>query len=238
MTGHLPERVVTQINELIVAERLKPGDQLPPERELAALLGVSRPVVREAVRVLAARGQLSVRHGRGIFVESRSAMQDLRAAIVGEQVGLQELFAMREVLELAAVAWAARNATAEDVRELRATLERLDEAATRPDPEFATLQLLDSAFHLRIVEIARNRFLLKTVGVLQEMMHASMRTTLSLPGRIESSRANHHDILEAIARNDPDQASAAMHDHLESSRAAAVSQLEEKQRTVAGQSGP
>ena len=141
---------------------------------------------------------------------------------------------MREVLELAAVAWAARNATEDDVQQLRAALERLDEAATQRDPDFGTLQLLDSAFHLKIVEIARNRFLLKTVGVLQEMMHASMHTTLSLPGRIESSRANHHDILDAIAGNDPVRASTAMHDHLESARAAALSRLEEKQRTVAG----
>jgi GntR family transcriptional regulator, transcriptional repressor for pyruvate dehydrogenase complex len=233
-TGHLPERVVTQINELIVAERLRPGDRLPPERELAALLGVSRPVVREAVRVLAARGQVSVRHGRGIFVESPSAAQDLRAAIVGEQVGLQELFDMRVVLELAAVGWAATNATADDLDGLGEALARLDEAATHEPPDFANLQLLDSAYHLKIVEIARNRFLVKTVGVLQEMMHASMRTTLSLPGRIEASRTCHHEVFEAIARHDPAQATEAMRGHLESARSAALGRLEERRRTVSG----
>ncbi|SFQ21814.1 MULTISPECIES: FadR/GntR family transcriptional regulator [Actinomadura] len=232
-SGHLPERVVTLINELIVAERLKPGDRLPPERELAVLLGVSRPVVREAVRELAARGQLSVRHGRGIFVETPSAAQDLRAAIAGEQVGLQELFDMREVLEVAAVGWAAAHATDDDVAALREALARLDEAATPESPDFATLQLLDSAFHLKIVEIARNRFLLKTVGVLQDMMHASMRTTLSLPGRIKASSACHHEILDAIVAHDEAEATRAMRDHLESARTAALSRLEEKRRTVA-----
>ncbi|TDC51678.1 FadR family transcriptional regulator [Actinomadura sp. KC345] len=236
-SGHLPERVVTQINELIVSERLKPGDRLPPERELASLLGVSRPVVREAVRVLAARGQLSVRHGRGIFVESPSAAQDLRAAIAGEQVGLQELFDMREVLELAAVGWAAANATAEDVSGLREALDRLDEAAAQEPPDFALLQLLDSAYHLKIVEMARNRFLLKTVNVLQDMMHASMQTTLSLPGRIEESRACHHRVFDAIVGHDPVQATEAMRGHLESARSAALGRLEEMRKTVAEQPG-
>ncbi|HEY8481591.1 MAG TPA: FadR/GntR family transcriptional regulator [Spirillospora sp.] len=236
-SGHLPERVVTQINELIVSERLKPGDRLPPERELATLLGVSRPVVREAVRVLAARGQLSVRHGRGIFVESPSAAQDLRAAIAGEQVGLQELFDMREVLELAAVGWAAANATAEGIESLREALERLDEATARESLDYALLQALDSAYHLKIVEMARNRFLLKTVNVLQDMMHASMQTTLSLPGRIEESRAYHHRIFDAIVDRDSARATEAMRGHLESARSAALSRLEEIRKTVAQHSG-
>lgn len=64
------------------------------------------------------------------------------------------------------------------------------------------------------------------------MMHASMRTTLSLPGRLDASRADHRDIVEAIATNDPRQASTAMHDHMESARKAALSRLEEKHRTV------
>lgn len=96
-----------------------------------------------------------------------------------------------------------------------------------------------STFHLKIVEIARNRFLLKTVSVLQGMMHASMCTTLSLPGRLNASRADHRDIVEAVATNDPRQTSTAMHDHLESARMAALSRLEDKRRTVASKTpGP
>lgn len=227
-SGRLAERIVSQIQELITSERLRPGDRLPPERELSALLGVSRPVLREAVRMLVARGQLSVRHGRGVFIERPIAEQDLRAAFAAEQVGLRELYAMREVLELAAVSWAAENATPDDVEVLRAALEELDTAAEAPD--FPALQRLDSAFHLKIVEMARNRFLRQTVGVLQEMMHAGMQTTLSLPGRLTASKTEHRAVLDAIGRSDPDGARAAMKAHLDAARAAAESRVEEKRR--------
>lgn len=225
-SGHLAERIVTQVQELIRSERLKPGDRLPSERELAGLLNVSRPVLREALRILVANGQLSVRHGRGVFIERPIAEQDLRAALAAEQVGLQELFAMREVLELAAAVWAAENAQPEDVSELADTLGRLDEAAAEDNPDFAALQQLDSAFHRKIVETARNRFLRQTVGVLQEMMHASMHTTLAVPGRLATSKRDHHAVLDAIGRGDSDGAKEAMRAHLAGAWAAAQSRLE------------
>ena len=97
------QRVAGQVQHYIEGNGLKPGDRLPGERELCELLGVSRASVREALRSLEARGVVVVRHGKGVFVaapdEGERAME--RFARLRE-VGLEELFAMREVLEVPA----------------------------------------------------------------------------------------------------------------------------------------
>src|ERR1700722_16445926 len=102
------QRVAGQVQHYIEGNGLKPGDRLPGERELCELLGVSRASVREALRSLEARGVVVVRHGKGVFVaapdEGERAME--RFARLRE-VGLEELFAMREVLEVAAAGRAA-----------------------------------------------------------------------------------------------------------------------------------
>ena len=224
LTGSLTERVIDQIIQRVRDNDLTPGDRLPSERELASLLGVSRPVVREAIRVLAARGQVAVQHGRGVFVQDSLAMQNLRAAAATAEHDLLELFAMREVLEVPAAGWAAERADAAALDVLRKDLAELDEAA-RPDPDFKEMQHLDSRVHMHIVEMAGNRFMIQTLGVLQEMMHAGMRTTLHLPGRYESSREDHHRILHALERKDADEARNGARDHIRSALAAATEHL-------------
>ena len=109
--GGLTGRIVAQVEKLINDESLKPGDQLPPEREMAALIQVSRPSLREAVRVLEAQGRLVVRHGQGVFVRTAMTEQEFRSALAATEVSYDELFAMREVLEVPAAAWAAEKAS-------------------------------------------------------------------------------------------------------------------------------
>jgi len=107
-TGSVSDRIEKQVLALITAEDLKPGERLPSERDLAALLKVSRPSVREAVKSLEAQGRLHVRHGQGVFVATPASAKNLRAALIQQEITLGELFAMREVLEIPAAGWAAR----------------------------------------------------------------------------------------------------------------------------------
>jgi GntR family transcriptional regulator, transcriptional repressor for pyruvate dehydrogenase complex len=231
-TGSVSDRIERQVLDLIAAEHLKPGERLPSERDLAALLKVSRPSVREAVKSLEAQGRLHVRHGRGVFVASPASAQNLRAALIQQEITLSELFAMREVLETPAAGWAARVGDAIRLGAAAEALDALNAAIPGRKRDYDRLQQLDAAFHMRIVEAAGNRFLRQTLGVLQEMLAAGMQTTLLVPGRLESSRTEHGQILDALRNGDATAARAAARRHIRRARAAALYRVREEQESA------
>jgi GntR family transcriptional repressor for pyruvate dehydrogenase complex len=222
-SGSLPERIAERIGTLIAEHQLAPGERLPSEREMSKMLGVSRPALREAVKILEAHGRLEVRHGQGVFIGS-GRTDPVRAGLFGLEVSLAELYAMREVLEAPAAEWAASRATPEDVAMLAGALAAEEEARTDPI-DFSRLGILDADFHLRIVQLAKNRFLSRTLGVLQEMLAAGMETTLTIPGRVGQARRDHRAIFEAISRNDPQAARAAVVAHIHGARDAALDRV-------------
>jgi GntR family transcriptional repressor for pyruvate dehydrogenase complex len=224
--GSLTDRIVARIEALIDAERLVPGQRLPAEREMARLLGVSRPAIREAVKVLEERSRVVVRHGQGVFVD-QTTESVMRAGLARLAVHIDELFDMRMVLEEPAAAWAASKATDEDIEALRRALV-IEERARKPPVDFEHLRELDAGFHMQIVELAKNRFLRQTLGVLHEMLNVGMQTTLSIPGRVELSRDEHRRIFQAIALRDGDAAGRAARRHIEGARDAALARIEEQ----------
>lgn len=230
--GTISDRIAQQILKLIGTEEIKPGDRLPSERELAVLLGVSRPSVREAVKALEAHGRLKVRHGQGVFVAEPPSEKELRAALAQEELSLGELYAMREVLEVPAAGWAASASDEKRIAAAAAALADMDRAIGATPTDFARLQARDSAFHMRMVEAAGNRFLEQTLGVLQEMLATSMETTLRLPGRLEKSRVEHERILDAVRRGDSAAARTAARQHIRSAQRAARLRLQNEQREV------
>jgi GntR family transcriptional repressor for pyruvate dehydrogenase complex len=215
-------RIATQLIELIELQKLLPGDKLPPERQLAELLAVSRPSLREALHILQAQGIVQIKHGQGTFILEPRVAQELRASLLSTTHGLNELFDAREVLEVPASKWAAEKATKEDIRLLRATLNQIDTITAIGPIDFDQLQALDAKFHLTIVGIAGNRFINQTLNVLQEVMKISMETTLRLPGRSEISRSEHNEILAAIENGDGDLASKLTLRHISGARSTAL----------------
>lgn len=236
-------RVADQIERYIEGNGMSPGDRLPGERELCELLGVSRASVREALRSLQTRGVVGVRHGKGVFVaspaEGERAMQ--RFARLRE-VGMEELFAMREVLEVPAAGWAATAATDEQLQQLVATFERLEKAVLAGSSP-SDLQAMDAQLHLQIAEFASNRFLAMTQTVLHEMLARSMDTTLAIAGRPARSVREHSDIIEALLARDATRARAAARRHIHSARRAALQRVASERAQAAtmltpGQAGP
>jgi GntR family transcriptional repressor for pyruvate dehydrogenase complex len=207
---------------LIELQKLEPGDKLPPERQLAELLEVSRPSLREALHILQAQGLVHIKHGQGTFVQEPVVAQELRASVMTKTHGLNELFDAREVLEVPASKWAAENATKEDIRQLRATLNQIDTITAIEPIDFDQLQALDAKFHLTIVGIAGNRFINQTLNVLQDVMKMSMETTLRLPGRSDISRNEHNEILKAIENRNGELASKLTLQHISGARATAL----------------
>jgi GntR family transcriptional repressor for pyruvate dehydrogenase complex len=220
--GTLSERIAAQIEKLLHDEQLRPGDRLPSERDMAALLGVSRASLREAVRTLEARGRLHVRHGQGVFVAAPVSERALHAALGDTEHDLNELFAMREVLEVPAAGWAAEKISRVQLRELRSILTELDRTFEQASPDFVQLASLDAAFHLGIAEAAGNRFLRQTSHVLHHILLSGMETTLLIPGRREKSRGEHARILAALTAGDPAAARNAARAHIRSAHKAAL----------------
>ena len=227
--GSVSERIVAQVEQLLANGNLKPGDRLPSEREMAALLGTSRPSLREAVRILQARKRLVVKHGQGVFVAEPPSAQALRGALGTEELSINELFAMREVLEVPAAVWAADRITAEQADTLAQILRDLDVAFEANPNDFQRLAQLDASFHLGIAEIAHNRFLQQTTHVLHDILMSGMQTTLLIPGRREKSRRQHEKIFTAIHDHDGAAAARAARTHIRSAHQAALERLAEDQ---------
>jgi len=231
--GRVSDLIAQRILDVIAAGSLLPGDRLPPERELASMLGASRPSLREALRSLKAEGRVDVRHGTGVFVAEPETTRTLRAALYAEEADIEELFDMREVLELPAAAWAARNRDGQKLEAVSKAYETVTAASLKPDVDWRRLPALDAAFHLCIVEAANNRFLARTQGVLQEILSRGMETTLRVPGRMEKSRRDHRRIFVAIMSGDPSAARRAAMAHVLGARKAALERKQQEMTEIA-----
>ena len=209
--------IAERIEQLIAERGLQPGDRLPPERALADELRVSRPSLREAIKALEAVGRVRVRHGTGVWIQAPDEMRRLQAS---REVGLVELFAMREVLEVPAAGWAATARSEAGLEKLARLLTEMESVDNIDD-----LRRRDIEFHLSVAEMAGNRFLVRTMGVLHAMLQQGMETTLKIPGRLERSRGEHRRILAAIEAGDAAAAARAMRAHIRAAQRAATARL-------------
>jgi len=206
--------VASQISRLIEAGRVKPGDRLPPERELAEMFGVSRTSVRDAIRVLEMRGLVEPRHGEGTVVKQvpiDAIVSPLADALVSSKNLTADLFDMRKMLEPPLARAASLRATGEDLKAMRDILKR--QAGRVRAGEIAIEE--DNAFHYRIATAARNHVVLAVMDLVMELLQESRARSLQGPGRAEKSLDGHRRILLAIRNGDPDLAEEAMRLHIE-----------------------
>ena len=216
-----PPRLQGQVRLLldhIESQGLQGGDRLEPERELAKILGISRPSLREAIQILQVQGRLRVKHGIGIFILDQADGEKLRESLRTAQHRIEELFQMREILEAPAVEWAAERRSEEQLAEMKLAAKALNEAISKKPVDFENLRRLDMEFHLTIVRSAQNQFLNQTLGTLQEIMYHSMDNTLKLPGRVDSSEHEHGMILDAIEKRDSITARLMIIQHIHNAR--------------------
>ena len=216
-----PPRLQGQVRLLldhIKSQGLQGGERLEPERELAKILGISRPSLREAIQILQVQGRLRVKHGIGIFLLDQADGEKLRESLRTAQHRIEELFQMREILEAPAVEWAAERRSEEQLAEMKLAARALNQAIARKPVDFENLRRLDMEFHLTIVRSAQNQFLNQTLGTLQEIMFHSMDNTLKLPGRVDSSEHEHGMILEAIEKRDSITARLMIIQHIHNAR--------------------
>jgi GntR family transcriptional repressor for pyruvate dehydrogenase complex len=212
------ERVAEQILGYVAMERLSPSDPLPAERELADLLGESRSSVRDALRLLAARGRVTARHG-GVFREDVSGMRPPRG-VGSRNYSVHELHDMREVIELRAAEWCALHHDVARVAAVQRSYHDLQAAARAAEVDFDRLVTLDTTFHVRIAEATGNRFLADTVSALYEMLETDTRATFATPGRLERLHREHERIFLAITAGNGRAARRAAQAHVDATRVA------------------
>ena|SRR5579875_3279182 len=224
----LAGRIVDSIRDMVERGQLKPGERLPPERELAAQLGVSRTALREALHTLAALELVEVRHGRGIFVigdSVQATVQRLSLALSDQPAAgssasseaiarLRELFDIRRVLEGAAAEWAAQRATPEQIAEMRTILASDKAARTAEQVDSSLISELDGRLHALIAASTTNRTLMLLMAVLLDELAQARNRSLALPGRITRSLYQHEALVSAIATHDVAGARAAMLEHI------------------------
>lgn len=224
----LYEELAELIRQKVAAGEVAPGERLPGEIELAASLGVSRPSVREALKILRALGVVSIRHGDGVYVTATDA-QDIVRRLTPRHVlppeSLYHLYEVRKTLECQAAAWAAQRAGPQDVGNLQrivAEMKRLAEngGATLERPEAAGLldhlEELDNAFHHQVVLATGNSVLVELMDSLVELVSESRRYSLTIPGRAIQSVYEHERVFEAVAARRPMAAARAMFAHIDS----------------------
>jgi len=207
------EAAVDQIKAQIENGTWAVGDRLPSERELAEQLGVGRPSIREALRVLEVMGFVEIRSGQGTFVSVRNSTKrgaQVLQSMLQEDEYVVELLEVREMFEPQIAYLAAQSATDEDIARMEEILRRMEESTRRGSSGVDE----NIEFHLAIAKAVDNHVLYEMQQLLLKSSKEPVQRFFEVPGRFGKSLVGHHEILEAIKNHDPEQARTCMLNHL------------------------
>jgi DNA-binding FadR family transcriptional regulator len=207
------QQIAEQLMVMLQDGRLQPGDKLPPERELAAMMQVSRPSLREALRALTIMNILEVRQGVGTFVtslEPELLVEHLDFVLSLEDASLHSLFEARRIVEVGIMALAAERITGAELAELQAGLER-SEAAIDDAESFMQA---DQEMHKAVTRAARNPIMSRVIDSISRLLLVSRTRTVEIPGIRAQTLEDHRAIVAALSARNPQAAQAAMLQHL------------------------
>ena len=212
----LPESIATALRQEIEQGKLRPGDQLQSEQQLARYFDVSRPVVREAISQLKYDGLVSSHQGRGIFVADTAERQSFRIdpASLGDRRSLSDIFELRIALEAEAAALAAERRAQAHLDAMSLAIEEMI-AANRERRDGAEA---DAAFHKTLAEATGNAYYRQFVTFLQGRIYSSIRAArndlMKDAARAQTDVDEHRAIYEAVEKRDPEAARSALRLHL------------------------
>ena len=230
----LYEQIADRILELIIDESVSPGDRLPSERELAQRLGVSRPVIREAVAALGVRGVLSVRPGSGTYIRQltprdASSPIELLLRLRREQNSFDDLHEVRQALEVQIAGLAAERADADDVAALQEAIDGMADAGESADLFIQH----DLSFHDALARATKNELFLLLLAPITDLLWDFRLVAFhhdpdeSLYGGLR----HHRQILEYVRHRDVNGARSAMSHHLGQAQAVFASHRDRAKTT-------
>jgi GntR family transcriptional repressor for pyruvate dehydrogenase complex len=209
----LSERIAKEILSLIRRGELKPGDKLPPERDLAKRFQVSRTAIRESLSSLAFMNVIRTTQGDGTYIS------DLEAEGLSEHLGMifsarkrtiLNLFEARKIVEVACAGLSAERINSDEINEMHEVLDKYLEGAMRGEP----FRESDHDLHRHIAKTSKNPILADFLISIEALTLESRKQTSALPGIREAATKQHEEIVTAIANRDPDAAREAMYTHL------------------------
>jgi GntR family transcriptional repressor for pyruvate dehydrogenase complex len=210
------ERVAEQIEKRILDGELRNGDRLPTERDLAEQFQVSRTAIREAMKMLAQKGLVDMRPGRGTIVidGARAAMENsislLMKMNLREVGGSENLVEVRSILETEIAALAAARASGKEIAAMREAIWKMDEALNNADAFIAA----DNDFHEALAQATQNALILMLLNSIVNLLSEQRKQIFEVQGGPQRGQLHHRRILESIVRRDPEEARAAMRSHL------------------------
>lgn len=194
--------------------QLQPGARLPSETALARQLGVSRPVVREAIAYLKADGIVESRRGLGLFVNQQDSLRLRRAEIAASEQSILVFLELRLGLEVEAAQLASLRHTPEDLARIEAAAAAMNQADDRGEDSASH----DLAFHIAIATAAQNRLFLSVLEFVSSPLLSSIKSMRDKDRgdatNIQIRRADHAAVLDRIRHKDPDGAGEAMRKHI------------------------
>jgi GntR family transcriptional repressor for pyruvate dehydrogenase complex len=203
----LQEQVGFRIEEMITSGQLQVGDRLPSEIEMARQFDVHRSTIREALRVLAQRGLIQMRVGSGSYVSRVSpavVAESMDTYFVSNESSYEDVVVLRTLLEPGIAALAALRAEPEDLQNLEAALQKMEEALTSPDLDSQIAA--DAEFHLALTAASRNKLLLAIFSGIQYVLQRSLKTGYSRPGKLRRDPLevlnNHRALYAAVKAGD------------------------------------
>lgn len=213
----LPEQVIDEIRNRIETGQLSVGDKLPNQNELSIEFGVSRTSLREAMRILDLLGVIEQRPGYGTVIRKKIPelhVEDANLSLLSDAEATYELLEAREIVECGAVRLAAQKATAEQIKELRDIVEKMEKCLKEED--YDGYKKLDSAFHGLISAASGNRFINDPAITLNKYVQQFIEeNTELLPGLLRKSQQYHRALCESVTSHNPKQAERQMRQHIQ-----------------------
>jgi GntR family transcriptional repressor for pyruvate dehydrogenase complex len=217
----LYESVIEQIMDLVENNELKPGDKLPPERELAEKLSISRGSLREAFRVLESRGLIKSKPGGGRFIREirENGHNNTENIILSlEKSSILELLEAREIFEVKIAEVAAQRATPEDIDLIEKALNRMNKEKIDKYKKTES----DTEFHLAIAGASHNFVFVNIIKLHLDLLKETREKTWQIPGRRKEQQEEHQAIFQAIKENNSKKAGEAILKHLRNIRKVVV----------------
>jgi GntR family transcriptional repressor for pyruvate dehydrogenase complex len=213
----LYEQIIEQIQRQLLAGTLRPGDQLPSERELAEQFGVSRTAVREAVKALREKGLVEIQLGKGTFVTDgldgmSQVMRDSLSWIVevGSKNGMFDLVEIREVLEPGIAELAATKFQPEEIEAMQQAVAVMDRSMDNADVYVEA----DLDFHLALAEATQNPLIIILLNPIVDLLREQRKQIFQVEGGPQRGQMHHKRILEMVTSRNGRAAREAMIAHL------------------------
>ena len=205
--------IARMLAEKIVSGEYEEGSLLPPERVLCTAFGVSRTVIREAIKSLETRGLVRIEHGRGTIVEPASDSQvgdSLKLLMQRKHHSLEHLLEIRQILEVAVARLAAGRRTASDLQRMEAALDIMRQKPQAPEGYVDA----DVEFHAQIARATHNPVMMLILAPISDLMRESRLQTYAGTRKVKRTIAEHEEILRLIQARDQEGAAEAMQRHL------------------------